>query len=82
MKKSLAILSMLVIVAALLALGCKGRNNANTPTSTPVPTVTGTIAPTATPTATVGADNTSSSYIDPSLADIGNESDESVPDEG
>ena len=80
MKKSLAILSMLIIVVALLALGCAGRNNANTPTSTPIhPAATGTAAA---PMITVAPDNSNSTYIDPALADITNESDESVPDEG
>lgn len=74
---------MLIIVAALLALGCTGRNNANTSTATPVPSVGSvTATPVAAPMITVGPDNNSSTYIDPSLADIGNESDESVPDEG
>ncbi len=83
MKKSMAILSMLIIVAALLALGCAGRNNASTSTATPVPPAGSiTATPVAGPMVTVGPDNNSSTYIDPSLADITNESDESVPDEG
>ena len=79
MKKSLAILSMLILVAALLALGCAGRNNANNPTATPIPPAASVAAA---PMITVAPDNSNSTYIDPSLADITNESDESVPDEG
>ena len=89
MKKSTILIALLIVAVALFALGCAGRNT-NNPTATTAPgtpEVTGTTQATAmappmvTPIVTPAATDDSAD-IDPSLADITNESDESVPDEG
>lgn len=102
MKRSIALLSMLVIAAALLVLGCTGSNNSGSPTATPAPSaISGTSTPAALPSAlpsvapavnasvsdattniSAGINATNSTYIDPSIADITNETDESVPNLG
>jgi len=88
MKKSTAILSILIIVATLLAMGCTGSNNSSGPTATsipaatPMPTTSITSSSAALSNISAGLNTTNSTYIDPSIVDITNETDESVPDEG
>ena len=106
MKKSIVLISLLIIAIAMIVLGCTGSNNSGSPTVTPAPpTATGattvpagsvatvpaipSVAPAvnssvtaATSNISAGVNATNSTYIDPSIVDITNETDESVPNLG
>lgn len=77
MKKTLAILFVIVTIVALAVAGCASRNNP-APTSTPAATASPTIAPTGAPTINATAGCTTD--IDASLADMSGEGDEGMPE--
>jgi PBP1b-binding outer membrane lipoprotein LpoB len=105
MKKSIVLISLLIIAIAMIVLGCTGSNNSGSLTVTPAPAATGattvpagsvatvpaipSVAPAvnssvtaATSNISAGVNATNSTYIDPSIVDITNETDESVPNLG